>query len=309
MNTLSTADLNGQMGSPMAVSPHNFRASAQPAAPPSCGGESNGSEAESLRLCLELQQQEMAAQMAMQQEQLAFDTEGLDDETKASIELAMRLQDEERARQQEQVAAAERMAQEPEDAESMALAIRLQQEDDEQALRNALGVLPGGGEDGDEPGSPSQYSYEQLMQLGETVGEVSRGAAAQEISANRTMSYAAAKADSSVILGEQCAICRMEFEPDDELRVLRCGHAEHCECIDQWLAVNKSCPICMKEISASPDKSCCPPCPPAAAATVVATPAAGMTTPAAAVGTPATPATPVAPAQAPPSADAAVSLA
>ena len=49
----------------------------------------------------------------------------------------------------------------------------------------------------------------------------------------------------------------MEFEPSDELRVMRCGHAEHAECLDQWLAVNKSCPLCHKEIVPSP------PCAPA----------------------------------------------
>ena len=49
----------------------------------------------------------------------------------------------------------------------------------------------------------------------------------------------------------------MEFDADDQLlRVLRCGHAEHAECIDQWLAVNKNCPLCQQEIlpSVSPTK-------------------------------------------------------
>ena len=50
----------------------------------------------------------------------------------------------------------------------------------------------------------------------------------------------------------QCSICRMEFEPEDTLRVLRCCHAEHAECVDQWLAVNKSCPLCQKELVPTP---------------------------------------------------------
>ena len=50
----------------------------------------------------------------------------------------------------------------------------------------------------------------------------------------------------------QCSICRMEFEPDDMLRVLRCCHADHAECIDQWLNVNKSCPLCHAEVATTP---------------------------------------------------------
>ena len=126
-------------------------------------------------------------------------TEDMDEATRESFELAWRLQAEEDARVAEQAAAAARLQDEPEDAESLALAIRLQQEDDEQALRNAMG------ETGEEAGdlSPSQYSYEQLMRLGQTIGEVSRGASAQHIEALRTMSYEEARKDSEIILGEQ----------------------------------------------------------------------------------------------------------
>jgi len=78
--------------------------------------------------------------------------------------------------------------------------------------------------------------------------------------------------------GEQCAICRMEFEADDELRVLRCGHAEHAECIDQWLAVNKSCPLCQTEIISSPPGAAshtpCTTCSPAAVPMALASPTA-----------------------------------
>ena len=40
--------------------------------------------------------------------------------------------------------------------------------------------------------------------------------------------------------------------------MLRCCHAEHAECVDQWLAVNKSCPLCHKEIVPSPPGACVP---------------------------------------------------
>ena len=208
----------------------------------------------------------------------------MDPENAESLAMALRLQAEDEARIAEQEAAAMRLQDEPEDAESVALAMRLQQEADDQAVRDALGVLPG--EDG-ESGSPGQYSYEQLMQLGQTIGEVSRGASSDAIESLRTMSFEEARADRSVILGEQCSICRMEFEPGDVLRVLRCNHAEHAECIDQWLNINKSCPLCQVEI-ASPTPAVCPPamggcspvCPPAMMGGVPAPAAATPVTPA-----------------------------
>ena len=122
---------------------------------------------ESLRLAMQLEQEELAALAPASISEA--DLAGLDDETRQSIELAMRLEQEERQRMQEQAAAAERFQGEPEDEDSLALAIRLQQEDDEAALRNAIG-----GEGDDDPGSPSQYSYEQLMRLQDAVGVVSK---------------------------------------------------------------------------------------------------------------------------------------
>jgi hypothetical protein len=38
---------------------------------------------------------------------------------------------------------------------------------------------------------------------------------------------------------EQCAVCRMEFEPGEDLRRLPCSHMYHPACIGQWLHINK----------------------------------------------------------------------
>ena len=40
----------------------------------------------------------------------------------------------------------------------------------------------------------------------------------------------------------------MEYEDDDELRILPCGHCEHAECLEQWLKVSKCCPVCQAEV-------------------------------------------------------------
>ena len=189
--------------------------------------------------------------------------DGMSEEERQSIELAMRLQAEEEARMEEEADALERMQGMPastEDEESLRLAIQLQQEEDDATLRRFLGEQAGvadGGADGDGRGggaiSPSQYSYEQLLRLGDSVGTVSRGASEEAIQAlggvvELTAAVRAQCAHGAIVLGEQCSICRMEFEDGEELRVLPCKHAEHAACLDQWLAVNRTCPICAHEV-------------------------------------------------------------
>lgn len=49
----------------------------------------------------------------------------------------------------------------------------------------------------------------------------------------------------------QCIICLAEFENGDELRVLKCKHRFHVNCIDQWLKQQGLCPICKVDLRAS----------------------------------------------------------
>ncbi|XP_027072780.1 E3 ubiquitin-protein ligase At1g63170-like [Coffea arabica] len=45
-----------------------------------------------------------------------------------------------------------------------------------------------------------------------------------------------------------CCICLTKYEDDDELRELPCSHFFHTECVDKWLKINASCPLCKFEI-------------------------------------------------------------
>ncbi|CAN1334077.1 RING-H2 finger protein ATL29 [Linum perenne] len=47
----------------------------------------------------------------------------------------------------------------------------------------------------------------------------------------------------------ECAICLVEFEDDDLLRLLTvCYHAFHPDCIDLWLQSHKTCPVCRRDL-------------------------------------------------------------
>ena len=55
---------------------------------------------------------------------------------------------------------------------------------------------------------------------------------------------------------ETCAICLDEYEEDDGLRELPCGHRFHVDCIDEWLTrVNSVCPLCKYDVGRHVKKS------------------------------------------------------
>ncbi|XP_021911477.1 E3 ubiquitin-protein ligase RING1-like [Carica papaya] len=44
--------------------------------------------------------------------------------------------------------------------------------------------------------------------------------------------------------GSECAICLEAFEVGGELREMPCNHGFHSGCIENWLNMHGSCPIC-----------------------------------------------------------------
>lgn len=45
---------------------------------------------------------------------------------------------------------------------------------------------------------------------------------------------------------EQCSICINEFEVNESIYVLACGHMYHCQCLTPWLLTNNTCPLCRR---------------------------------------------------------------
>lgn len=48
---------------------------------------------------------------------------------------------------------------------------------------------------------------------------------------------------------ELCSICLENFEPNDQIRILKCGHKYHDLCIFNWLTKRKAiCPLCKMDL-------------------------------------------------------------
>ncbi|KAK9276985.1 hypothetical protein L1049_006524 [Liquidambar formosana] len=46
----------------------------------------------------------------------------------------------------------------------------------------------------------------------------------------------------------ECCICLSAYDDGVELRELPCGHHFHCTCVDKWLYINATCPLCKYNI-------------------------------------------------------------
>lgn len=70
-----------------------------------------------------------------------------------------------------------------------------------------------------------------------------RGLAPAALAALPVVTYAEIKRHRSGEL--ECAVCLTAFEDGDELRLLpQCSHAFHPDCIEPWLQVHVTCPLC-----------------------------------------------------------------
>ncbi|RDX79773.1 E3 ubiquitin ligase BIG BROTHER-related, partial [Mucuna pruriens] len=96
---------------------------------------------------------------------------------------------------------------------------------------------------------PDELSYEELLALGEVIGTESRGLSTDTIACLPSVNYKIGSDQHGS--NDSCVICRMDYEDGESLTVLSCKHLYHPECINNWLKINKVCPVCSTEVSAS----------------------------------------------------------
>ncbi|KAF8796397.1 dentin sialophosphoprotein-like isoform X2 [Argiope bruennichi] len=100
----------------------------------------------------------------------------------------------------------------------------------------------------------SEDSYEAFLGLAEINGEVSRGLQRTEINRLPTRKYVIPNGASSskntelphkrAELNKECQVCLNDYVNGDVLRILPCFHEFHTPCIDPWLKINHTCPVC-----------------------------------------------------------------
>ncbi|KAL0560618.1 hypothetical protein IC582_001027 [Cucumis melo] len=46
----------------------------------------------------------------------------------------------------------------------------------------------------------------------------------------------------------ECCICLVKYRDEEEVRQLPCSHFFHLKCVDKWLSITSSCPLCKQQL-------------------------------------------------------------
>ncbi|XP_068465228.1 probable E3 ubiquitin-protein ligase ZFP1 [Phaseolus vulgaris] len=95
-------------------------------------------------------------------------------------------------------------------------------------------------------------SYEELLELGERIGNVGTSLLDEIIARQiKTKTYLLPNNSGEVAVEEQeidlCIICQDEYKNKQEIGILQCGHGYHVDCIRTWLHEKNVCPLCKSE--------------------------------------------------------------
>ncbi|XAR67542.1 hypothetical protein NMG60_11002334 [Bertholletia excelsa] len=89
-------------------------------------------------------------------------------------------------------------------------------------------------------------SYEELLELGDRIGYVNTGLKEDEIvhCLQKTNLLDNLFSQYPAEMEWKCTICQEDYEAEDEVGKLECGHFYHIHCIKKWLLQKNACPIC-----------------------------------------------------------------
>lgn len=91
---------------------------------------------------------------------------------------------------------------------------------------------------------PDTMTYEQLLELEESNGKVSKGLKPSDIRRIPEKMWMT-RNDAEE---ESCSICFDNFEFRQKIKKLKnCGHEYHAKCLDKWLENEKRCPMCNED--------------------------------------------------------------
>lgn len=85
-------------------------------------------------------------------------------------------------------------------------------------------------------------TYEELLELEEKIGSVSKGLTEEQIQKLPKKVYQLDQPE------ELCSVCYYHAKENEEMTILPCKHTFHSECIKEWLRKEKMCPMCKQEI-------------------------------------------------------------
>ncbi|EOY32618.1 RING/U-box superfamily protein isoform 3 [Theobroma cacao] len=94
---------------------------------------------------------------------------------------------------------------------------------------------------------PDNMTYEELLELGETVGTQSRGLSQELISLLPVSKYKCSLFSRKKSRNERCVICQMEYKRGERRITLPCKHVYHAGCGSRWLSINKGKPVVGRE--------------------------------------------------------------
>ena len=125
----------------------------------------------------------------------------------------------------------------------------------EEEERERAAELAADGEEEEE-----ELSYDALLSLSERIGDVRTerwALVAQKHIDRLPLETYDAKAATSAHNDDsevKCLVCQHEYNDQEQLRRLPCGHVFHAECVDEWLMKNDNCLYCRKCIVVQDDK-------------------------------------------------------